>query len=328
MLLISLLATGVDYLLTGIAWALPILFVARAISGFTGGNMTTAQAYIADTTPAEKRSQQFARMGAAMSAGLILGPALGGLLSKISFVLPPFAAAALALTNLAYGYFVLPESLPPERRATDPVTLALFNPVARLKNVWNRSNLRALLSVGFLVQFAFVGLTSNFPVFSKVRFNFGPGELGSFFFFVGGLSVLFQSLLYRPLVLRLGERTAAVSGLTLMSVAFALMAVAPTASSIYLVNGLFILGLSMSNPSIQGILSGLVQPHEQGQVLGGTTGLNSLAGILGPIWTGLLATRLALGAPYWSNAFMIAIALLFFVTTAPLPRRISLALGK
>ncbi len=327
-LLLSVLATGVDYLLTGIAWTLPVLFVARTISGFTGGNMTTAQAYIADTTPAEKRSQQFARMGAAMSAGLILGPALGGLLSRISFVLPPFAAAALALANLAYGYFVLPESLPPDRRATDPVTLALFNPLARLKNLWDRSNLRVLLFVGFLVQFAFVSLTSNFPVFSEARFNFGPGELGSFFFVVGGLSVLFQSLLYRPLVLRLGERTTAISGLALMSVAFALMAVAPSALSIYLVNGVFILGLSMSNPSLQGILSGLVQPHEQGQVLGGIAGLNSLAGILGPMWAGFLATRLALGAPYWSNAFTIASALLFFIMTAPLPRRLSLVLRK
>lgn len=314
-LLWGLVGTGLAYLLFafsdrfsgfGVEAVLAVLFIARIVSGVASATISTAQAYIADVTAAEDRAKGLGLIGAAFGLGFMLGPALGGFLSTINLEAPALVAAALALLNAAFGFFMLPESLPAERRIHTPLTQ--MNPVARLSGVLSKASIRPLLLGLLLLNFAFAGLQTNFAVYSDVRFGFGPTENAFVFAFIGFVAVVMQGFLIRKLVPRFGEALLSVVGLALMTISFGLIAVVPQGWMLYPVMGVLGVGSGLATPSLTSLISRGVSPQEQGSTLGGTQALNSLMMVVGPIYAGLVFDVVGITAPYSSGVLFVAAA--------------------
>jgi MFS family permease len=311
-LLVSLAGTGIAYLLLGIADQfiemgvaafLGVLFFARILDGITGGNISTAQAYIADVTPPEERARGMGLIGAAFGLGFMLGPAFGGLLSTVSLSAPAYVAAALTFANVIFGLLKLPESLPRERRVAIP--LRQMNPFTRLRGVVGRAHIRPLLIGALLLNIAFAGLQSNFAVFSNVRFGYGPFEIAFLFAFIGAIAVVVQGFLIRHLVARFGEARLAITGLALMTASFALIVVVPAAWMLYPAVGLLAVGSGMATPSINSLISRRVAPQEQGSVLGGVQALTSLTMVIGPLFAGGMFDAFGPTAPYLAGVLLV-----------------------
>jgi MFS family permease len=308
-LLVCLLGTACAYLLLGLANSLTMIFVAVMVDGITGGNLTTAQAYIADVTAPEARARGLGLVGAAFGLGLMTGPALGGLLSLYGLWAPAFVACAIALSNVLFGLFVLSESLPPERRTAAP-TWPRLNSVAQLIGLFRLAPIRVLMVTLFTLNLAFAGLQTNFPLYSHARFGWDAVRNGIFFAYVGVCAVLIQGVLLGRLQPRFGEARLVVSGLALMAVGLAGLAVAPWDWTLYPIVGLVALGTGLSIPSLTSLISRRVAASEQGRVMGGTQALLSLTMILGPTMAGLSFERVGTSAPYWLGGLLAAAALL------------------
>jgi multidrug resistance protein len=306
-LLISIFGTGVGYLLFGWAAALWLLFASRIIDGITGGNISTAQAYIADISAPEDRSKNFGLIGAAFGLGFIVGPALGGVLSRISLSAPAYAAAALSFGTTIYAYFALPESLPPEKRQGRALQFADLNPLRQV-NVWYwRPALTLLFTAAFLMNFAMAGLQTNFAVYTNDRFGLGPGANAAIFAAIGIVSAFTQGVLMRRLSSRIDAFKLVFAGLLLCVAGFTGIALAPVAWALYPACMAIAFGLGLTNPSLVGLLSRRVDAAEQGVVLGVMQSLASIARAIGPVWAGAIYDAAAWSAPYWSGAiFMLA----------------------
>jgi DHA1 family tetracycline resistance protein-like MFS transporter len=312
-LLISLFGTGVSYVLFGLTDQLiglgagiflAGLFFARILDGITGGNISTAQAYIADVTPPEERARGLGMIGAAFGLGFMLGPAFGGLLSTISLSTPAYVAAGLTFANVVFGYFKLPESLPVERRST--IGWRDMNPFTRLRGLGSRLDIRPLLLGILLLNFAFAGLQNNFAVYTDVRYGLGPAENAFLFAFIGLVAVVMQGFLIRKLVPRFGEARLAITGMGLMTIGYALIAFVPTAWMLYPALGILASGSGMATPSLTSLISRRVSAEEQGSVLGGVQSLNSLMMVVGPLFAGWAFDTIAPTAPYLSGVLLIA----------------------
>lgn len=304
-LLLSVLGTGLGYLLFGVAQALWLLFLARLIDGFTGGNIATAQAYIADVSAPEDRAKNFGLIGAAFGLGFIFGPALGGILSHWSLRAPAFAAAGLSLVTVTLGYLMLPESLPAERRVRTPFRLAELHPLGHLGESLRSPGVSRIFLAFFAISFAMAGLQSNYAVFTRVQFGLGPAGTAWLFTLVGTISVLVQGVLLRRIPTAGHERTIALSGLALMSLGYAGTAFAPGVVWLYPAIALLALGNSAAAPMLTSEVSRCVSGDAQGKVLGSMQSVASLTRILGPLWAGLAFDHAGHGAPYWSGALWV-----------------------
>lgn len=304
-LLACLGGTAAAYALFGLAGSLWMLFAAVLLDGLTGNNLTTAYAYIADVTDETNRARGMGLVGAAFGLGLMGGPALGGLLSDFGLSVPAFTAAAIALLNVLYGWLFLPESLPPARRSVKPVS---FNALAQLRDLFDHTPIRRLLAAIFILNLAFSGLQTNFPLFSNARFDWDPRQNGLFFAYVGVVAVFVQGFLYGHVQSRLGERRLALGGLGLMALGLAGVAAAPAAWMLYLAVGLAALGSGVSIPSLTALISLRVPASAQGQLMGGQQALLSLTNILGPALAGLSFQYIAIPAPYWLGSALAVMA--------------------
>ena len=307
-LLLCLLGTSLAYLLLGLADTLLLLVGAVVLAGGAGGTLATAQAYIADSTSPGDRARGLGLIGAAFGLGLIAGPVLGGLLSLYSLGAPAFAASALALCNVAFGFFILPESLPLMRRTSTPILR--LNPVSQLGGVLRMGSIRALLLAVFLLNLSFAGLLTNFPLFSNARFGWDATANAFFFAFVGVCAVLTQGVLLGRLQPRFGEKRLLLVGLALMAVNLGLMALVPLGLLLYPVVGVLAVGTGLAIPSLTALISHRVSEREQGKVMGGQQAILSLTLILGPVISGLAFDHLGAPAPYWIGGLLATLALL------------------
>jgi MFS family permease len=312
-LLLCLLGTSLAYLLLGLANTLLLLVVSVALAGLAGGTLATAQAYIADSTLPEDRARGLGLIGAAFGLGLITGPVLGGFLSLFSLGAPAFAASTLALGNVAFGFFALPESLPATRRTSTPVLH--LNPISQLGGVLRIGGIRALLLAVFLLNLSFAGLLTNFPLFSNVRFGWDATANAFFFAFVGVCAVLTQGVLLGRLQPRFGEKWLLLGGLALMSLNLGLMALVPSGPLLYPVVGMLAVGTGLAIPSLTALISLRVSEREQGKVMGGQQAILSLTLILGPLIAGLAFDHLGVPAPYRIGSLLAALALLVAAPT-------------
>lgn len=317
-LLSSIFGSAVGYFLFGIGGSLAILFFARLLDGVSGGNISTAQAYIADVTRPEDRAKSFALIGVAFGLGFMIGPAAGGALSKISLSAPAWAAGILGLATTVFGYFALPESLPPERRRRTPLTMADLNPFRALRGALDRPALKLLLFAVFVFNVANSALHSNFPVFTSARFGYGPDWNGFLLALVGVTAGLTQGLLVRRLAPVYGERKLVLAGLVLAAVTFAWIAAAFSAWSLCGALMANAVGVSLAAPSFTGLISQSAGAGEQGAILGAMTAMSCLGRVAGPLWAGLTFDSLGPGAPYWTSALWI-LAGLWLVLRAPRP---------
>jgi MFS transporter, DHA1 family, tetracycline resistance protein len=326
--LLSNLGIGVDFLFMALVNTLPLLLVGRCISGMTAASFTTANAYIADVTPPEKRAGAFGMLGAAFGIGFVIGPALGGFLGGIDLRFPFWAAAALALANFLYGYFVLPESLPPEKRTTR-FDWSHANPLGSLILLRRYRQVFGLAAVVLLTNLAHYVLQSVFVLYADYRFDWGPQQVGYTLALVGVCNAFTQAWLVGKLVPRIGERRTLLAGLVFGAAGFATMALAPT-PTIFLV-GIPMLALwGIAGPSTQALMTRQVDPREQGRLQGAVSSLASLAGIFGPaIFTQIFALFISdhapmkfPGAPFLlSSLLLVAGWILAYVVTRSLSQR-------
>ena len=279
-LLIGFCGLACSLFVTALATQLWMLIAVRVVSGALMANISVANAYTADITPPEDRARRFGQLGAMLGLGFILGPAMGGLLGGIDIRLPFFVAGGLALLNLAYGYFVLPESLPPERRRA--VSLRSANPVAsliKLGALKDAGGLVAVIALGGLAQFT---MYTVWVLYNGFRFDWGPQENGWSLFASGLASVLAQGLLLKRVLLRVGAQRLAVLGLASSTLCFLLWGLATQGWMMYALIGANLLGV-MATPAIQSMISNAADARTQGQTMGAVASLNSLASVLAPL---------------------------------------------
>ena len=320
-LVVCLLGASFAYLLLGLAETLSLLFAAVVLAGAAGGTQATAQAYIADSTSPDDRARGLGLIGAAFGLGLMAGPAIGGFLSLFSLHAPAFAAATLALCNAAFGFFVLPESLPSRLRV--PTPLRRLNPLSQLRGVLGIREIRWFLLAVLFLNLSFAGLLTNFPLFSNARFGWGAPSNAFFFAFVGVCAVLTQGLLIGRLQPRFGEERLLLGGLSVMAVSLGLVAVVLYGPLLYPVVGTLAVGVGLAIPALTALVSRRVSGREQGRVMGGLQAVISVTLVVGPVMAGLAFERLGVPAPYWIGALLATLALLA-AAIALLPERRSL----
>ncbi|HTW26575.1 MAG TPA: MFS transporter [Acetobacteraceae bacterium] len=294
-LLASLAGVCVNYLLLAWAPTLPWLFAGRLIAGATAANVSAATAYIADVTPPAQRAQRFGLVGGAFGFGFVLGPALGGLLGGVWLRLPFLAAAGLAFVNVLYGAFVLPESLPAERRR--PLDWRRANPIGSLASLGSDPAAIRLAIAWCCAWFALGALQSSFVLSNGLRFGWGPRLNGIALALIGASTAVVQALLVRRVVGRLGERRAALAGYVLAAAAYASYAFAIGGWMIYLGLVLQALG-AVSGPAVQAMVSQRAGADRQGETQGALSSLQGLTSIVAPLIAGwLFGVFAAGGAP-------------------------------
>ncbi|NID04416.1 TCR/Tet family MFS transporter [Luteibacter jiangsuensis] len=313
--LLSNLGLGLDFIFMAVAPSLWLLFVGRVISGMTAASFTTANAYIADVTPPEKRAAAFGMLGGAFGIGFIIGPALGGFLGGIDLRLPFWVAAGLALTNFLYGFFILPESLPPEKRAArfEPRTA---HPLGAMKLLRRNPQVFGLSVVMFTFYLAHYVLQTVFVLYADYRYGWGPQQVGYVLALVGACDGTVQAFLTGRLVTRFGERRVMLAGLFFGATAFAVMGLASVGWAFLI--GIPLMSLwGLAGPPIQSIMTRHVAPDEQGRLQGGVTSLGSFAGIFGPYlfaqifayWIDPARTFHVSGMPFLLAAALVAVGI-------------------
>jgi DHA1 family tetracycline resistance protein-like MFS transporter len=309
-ILLSNLGLGLDYVLMALAPNLAWLFVGRVISGITAASVSTGMAYIADVTPPEKRAAAFGRVGIAFGLGFVLGPALGGLLGSVDPRLPFWVAAGLSLANAMYGLFILPESLPPEKRRAFEWRRA--NPLGSLRLLRSHPELSGMAVVMFLSNLAHAALPATFVLYAGYRYGWDARDVGLVLASVGICSAIVQGAVVGPAVRRLGERRVLLAGLACGAVGFFAYGLAPT-GMLFLAAVPVVALWGLASPAAQGLMTRHIGPTEQGALQGATGSVMGIATMIGP---GLFAATFAyfIGAgTRWHQpgaAFMLAALLL------------------
>ncbi len=318
--LLSNFGLAADYVLMALAPSLAWLFVGRVISGITSASISTSFAYIADTAPPDKRAAYFGKVSVAFGAGFVLGPALGGLLGDLSPRLPFWFAAGLSLANGLYGLFILPESLPKERRS--PFRWKTANPIGMLPLLRSSRILAGLQASNFFSQLAHVVLPSTAVLYATYRFGWDVKTVGLMLAIVGICSMAVQGAAIGPVVKRLGERNALLYGLVFGIVGFFIYGVAPTGI-------LFCLGIpvtalwGVAGAAGQALMTREVASDQQGQLQGATASVQSVSQLVGPLiftltfafFIGDNAPVKLPGAPFLLASVLVALALVIAART-------------
>lgn len=295
-ILISCCGLGIDFVVMALAPVLWLLFVGRAVSGMCAASFTTANAYIADITPREKRAAAFGLLGAAFGLGFIIGPAVGGFLGHIWIRLPFWVAACLSLTNFCYGLLVLPESLPRERRSSR-LEWKHANPLGSLLLLKRYPQVFGLAVVFFLISLAQYSLNATFVLYTDYRFGWGTNTVGYALGVVGLCTAIVQGGLVRPLAPKLGDRRLMLMGLALAVAGYAIFGFAPIAWLFWIGIPFLCLG-GLAGPPAQSVMTQQVDPAEQGRLQGALSSLRSFAGIFGPLlFANLFALFISKHAP-------------------------------
>jgi MFS transporter, DHA1 family, tetracycline resistance protein len=318
-LLIGFCGLAVSFLVTAVVTELWMLIAIRVLSGATMANAAIANAYVADITPPGERAQRFGQLGAMLGLGFILGPALGGLLGEVDVRLPFAVAGGCALVNLAYGVFVLPESLPPERRR--PMSWrAAANPFAALARLGRLEGVGSLVAVIGLTNLAQFILQTVWVLYTMFRFHWSPMQNGWALFLVGAVSFTVQGFLLRRLIAAFGNERLALVGIASSMLCHLGWAAATQGWMMYALIALNLLGYAVV-PTVQSMVSRAADPKTQGATMGAVAALGSLASVLGPaIGAPLLgfvshlpANDVRIGAPFFfTSALLLTSAVIIF----------------
>lgn len=297
--------------LFGIGGALWVLVLARVIQGLTAGDLPALFAYLADITPPEKRAQRFGLLGALSGIGMMIGPAIGGLLATVSLQLPVFLTATVALVIAILSIFLLPESLRPENRIAR-ISPRDVHPFAVFRHAFRRPELRGLLIAFGLLALPFGFFVNNFSVLALDAVQWGPAQIGLVTAAVGIVDILIQGVLLGILLPRIGERGVIVSGIAAQMVGLVGLALV---ASIFAQPWLFIVGALMlaagqgaSQAAMDGAMSNTVGDDEQGWLGGVTQSLNAAMGTIAPLIAGSLYVAVGHAAPYWLGAALMVVA--------------------
>lgn len=317
-MLISLLVMGVDYLIMAISPTMALLFVARIIAGAASATFSTANAFVADITPPEKRAQNFGLIGAAFGVGFVLGPAIGGLLGEFGARAPFWAAAALTFANLLFGWFVLPETLRPEKRR--PFRLKRSNPIGAGFQMVRRPAVAWMLVALFIYNISHYVYPVVWSYYTKEKFDWTPADIGLSLALVGIGFAVMQGFLIRRIIPRFGEVKTALAGFAADVIALVAVALVTESWMVYALIPLTSFSALVS-PAVQGLMSRRVPDDEQGELQGAYSSLASLSFIITPLIMGPLFFAFSdrteafyfPGAPFLAAACFSALAILPFV---------------
>lgn len=315
-LLATLFAFGIDFIIQGLAPTIWWLFTGRMIAGITGASFSTAGAYIADVSPPEKRAQNFGLIGAAFGVGFILGPVIGGFLGQYGSRVPFFASAALALLNFTYGFFILPESLKPENRR--PFDWRRANPLNALLRTRRYPVILGLLGSLVFVQIAAHANQTTWAYIMMDKFSWDERMVGISLGWVGLTVGIVQGGLTRIIIPKLGQVRSVYVGLSMSAVGFLLFAMATQSWMVFIFMIPFAFG-GIAGPALQGIISNQVPANEQGEMQGTLASLVSLTSIIGPLlMTNLFsyftkpgATIHFAGAPFLAGSVLVVFSIFF-----------------
>ena len=320
-ILLSNFGLGLDYIVMALSPTLGWLFLGRVLSGITSSSIATANAYISDVTPPEKRARAFGIFGAAFGIGFILGPAIGGWLGTVNPRLPFWVAGAFSLLNALYGLLVLPESLPVDRRQAR-LNWKNANPVGALTLLRSHRELFGLAVVNFLAYLAHEVYATVFVLYTTFRYSWDEKTIGVALAVVGIASVFASAVLVGPFVKRFGERRSLFAGLLFGAVGFALFGWAPKGwifMAAIPINCLW----SLAGPPSQSLMTQRVSPSEQGELQGALGSLRGIAMVIGPgMFSGTFAIFIAPGkslpgAPWYLAAFLLVASLVVAWVVAP-----------
>ena len=327
LLFISQVGTMFSFILMGTADSLAMLFVSRVLDGITGGNITIAQAYIADSTTPKDRAKGMGMLGAAFGIGFIFGPALGGFLSQWGFAVPAFFAASLAGIAALSSLFFLKETVDTKKAAKRvkksfgfaQLTAALLTPVLGL-----------LIGVFFLINVAFSAMQGTFALWTLHTYGWGATQTGYLFAYIGVLSAVFQLFVLPRVVKVFGEKAVFKASLPILAFGLFGISLSVHLGILLVTTGLLVLGNSLANPTIQSLASENVDKEEYGGTLGFLQSSASLGRILGPLLGGYLYGAVSKDAPFVLGGTVVMAA--YFVVVRYLPadsvwRRIQTRLG-
>ena len=307
MLLASLAALAIDYLIMGVAGNIWVLFAGRVLAGICGATFPTANAYIADLTTAENRASAFGLVGAAFGLGFILGPAFGGLLGAENPRMPFFAAALLAVLNMGYGWWVLPESLAKENRR--PLSLVRSNPLGALAHFRKLPRLLPMFLVSLLYSFAHQVYPSIWNFHADARYGWDARQIGWSLMAFGLCSALVQGLLIGKIVSWLGLKRTAIFGLCCDLIGFLGFAFAVEPWMIYAWIPLSALG-AVSGPTINSLMTAQVSADAQGELQGAISSVASIANMFGPLlMSQVFYFFITSSTPFYGAAFLLSMLL-------------------
>src|SRR5579862_8484255 len=305
-LILSLAGTVVSFVMMALATSLTILFLARIVDGLSGGNISTARAYVADVTEPKDRARAYGLIGAAFGLGFIFGPALSGVLAGVSITAPIWAAALLTLVATLVAWFWLPETVHRAQAGTGV-------PFRNLPALLHRPALRRVLVIDFFYWLAFAMFQTTFALFTARRFSFDASKTGYFFAIFGVLGAIVQGGMIRPVVRRLGDKRTLVAGLLFSVVG---LVVATLAHSVMLFAFTLVplaLGIGFGHPTISSLVSQAARMEEQGLVQGAASSVESLGRTIGPVWGSASFQRLGDGTPFLSAAALLVLTILMSV---------------
>ena len=315
-IVIGAFGAAIGFALFGVGGGIWVLLIARIIQGLTAGDMPALFAYLADITPPEQRAKRYGLLGALAGIGMMVGPAIGGMLATISLEAPIFITAAIAATIAVVSLVALPESLRAEHRTTS-LDRTKLNPVRVVLDVVRRPALRPLLLGLVLIAMPFGFFVANISVVGHDAIGWGPAQIGLLLSAVGVLDILVQGVLLGILLPRIGERGVVIAGIVTQLIGFAAIAVAASllASPWLLAGGAVVLaaGEGGMTAALTGLLSNSVDANEQGWLAGGVSSLNSAVQIVAPLLAGVLYAVIGHGAPYWLGLVMVAVAAAVFL---------------
>ena len=315
-LILSLVGTAISFAMLAVAGSLTMLFAARIVDGLSGGNITTARAYIADVSTEENRAKMYGFLGAAFGLGFILGPALGGAFSHISYTAPIWVAVAVTIVATVMAWLWLPETVHRAHAATG------FS-LKTITELFHRPYLRTLLAVDFIYWMSFAVYQTTFALFGARRFGFDVAETGYMLSAFGLLGVVVQGGLVHPFVMRFGERTTLAIGLVLTAIGWGGSAITYSLPVLVLLLVPGAIGIGLCNATLSALVSHAASPGEQGRVQGAAGALESVGRATGPVWGNGMLQAFGEGSAYGAAAALL-VGAAFSVSRLPVrPRAVS-----
>jgi multidrug resistance protein len=305
-LIFSLGGTVISFVMLALAHSVGMLFAARIVDGLSGGNISTARAYVADITEPKDRARAYGIIGAAFGLGFILGPALSGILSGISYTAPIWAAAGLTLVATLMAWMWLPETVHRAQAGTG-------NPFSYLPDLLQRPLVRRILIIDFLYWFAFATFQTTFSLFVARRFGFGVSKTGYFFAAFGLLGAVIQGGCIRPVVKRLGDKPTFLMGLGFGALGLVAAAAAHSVAVFAAALVPLALGIGFGHPTMSSLVSLVAREDEQGRVQGAASAVESLGRTVGPVWGNASLQQYGESIPYISAAVILLLTFLLSV---------------
>jgi DHA1 family tetracycline resistance protein-like MFS transporter len=302
-LVFSLAGTVVSFVMLALAHSVAMLFLARIVDGLSGGNISTARAYVADITEPKDRARAYGLIGAAFGLGFIMGPALSGMLAGVSYTAPIWAAAALTLVATAMAWLWLPETIHRAQAGTG-------NPLSYLPELLRRPVMRRVLTLDFVYWFSFAIFQTTFSLFAARRFGFDASRTGYLFAGFGLLGAVIQGGFIRPIVRRAGDKSTFIAGIVFSCLGLVAAALAHSVALFVLALVPLAIGMGFGHPTVSSLISRAGRGDEQGRVQGAASAVESLGRTLGPVWGSASLQRWGEATPFVTSAAFLALTLL------------------